>query len=95
MLTVGRRRIGIQFGQIDELTQILLNTGDKELIEASPNDRIVSISQAANQAWKTYIQFMGLTSTGTCNFRSGASGTMRKTQRATKHRGERTNLEKL
>lgn len=32
----------LKFGQNDELAEILLSTGDKEIIEASPSDKIVS-----------------------------------------------------
>ena len=34
----------LKFGQNEDLTRILLGTGDKELVEASPNDSIVCSS---------------------------------------------------
>lgn len=37
----------LKFGQNERLTRILLATGDKQLVEASPNDRIVCIDDLA------------------------------------------------
>jgi predicted NAD-dependent protein-ADP-ribosyltransferase YbiA (DUF1768 family) len=42
----------LKFGQNERLTHILLATGDKTLVEASPNDRIVCTASLLQSAIK-------------------------------------------